>query len=152
VTVAAAPVLVFGSRPGTWIALLLVAAIFGAVAAVALRTLGPAKDGKRRLRSQSWAAIGVAVPLVLVYVAAFRGFHEIVLGDGGRLHLRYLLPFEHVELFETEVTAARPEPWYRGQWRLTITTVSGRTYESAPSARPVIQAAAARLAARRGAG
>jgi hypothetical protein len=152
VTVAAVPVLVFGSRPGTWIALLLVAAILGAVAAVALRTLGPAKDRKRRLRSRSWAAIGVAVPLVLVYVAAFRGFHEIVLGEAGHLHLRYLLPFEHVELFETEITSARPEPWYRGQWRLAITTVSGRTYASAPTARPVVQAAADSLAARRRSG
>lgn len=145
-------ILVFGSRSGTWVALLLVAAIFGAVAAVVLQRLGQTKDRKRRQRRQTCAAIGVAVPLVLVYVGAFRGFHELVVTHDGRLSLRYLLPVENVELFETEVTSARPEPWYRGQWRLSITTVSGRTYESAPSARAGVQAAAARLAARRGAG
>jgi hypothetical protein len=145
-------ILTFGSRGGTWIALLLIAAVLGVVAAVALRTIGQTTNRKRRQRHQTWAAIGVAVPLVLIYVGAFRGFHEIVVTDAGRLSLRYLVPFENVELFETEVTRARPEPWYRGQWRLEITTVSGRTYESAPSTRAAIQAAAARLEARRRSG
>ena len=151
-TLATPSLFAFGSRSGSWIALLLIAASFGAIAAVAIRALGQSKDRKRRQRQQTWAAIGVAVPLVLVYVAAFRGFHEIVVTGAGRLSLRYLLPIENVELFETEVTAGRPEPWYRGQWRLAITTVSGRTYESAPSGREAVQAAAARLSAGRRSG
>jgi hypothetical protein len=85
--------------------------------------------------------------LATVYVSSFRGFHELMVLDDG-LRLRYLLPFEVEDLGASDVAQIRPAPWYRGQWRLAVTTVDGRTFESAPSARDVVRAAADRVNAR----
>src|SRR5687768_13817306 len=133
--------LTFGSRAGTLVALALFAVAFGSVGVVAVQRLRPGAAGRDRRGPALVTAAIVTVALAIVYVSSFRGFYEIVVIDD-RMRLLYALPVGDVDLARADISAARAVPWYKGQWRLEITTVAGHGYESAAASRQVVEAAA----------
>ena len=120
----------FGSRSGSWFALGLFAALFGA--------LGWGVTREIRLRSITTSQrlarlIGFVLfvgPLFLVYASSLSGFYEAEI-EGEVFRMRYLLPMVASEIPLADVASVEPIPWYRGRWRLEVVTSSGSRYESA---------------------
>ena len=136
-------VLQFGSRSGSWFALGLFGAMFGA--------LGWAVAREIRLRSRSDSGfarvLGLALlvgPVTLVYASSLSGFYEAQV-DGSILRLHYLFPHVVTEIAVADVVTARPIPAMKGRQRLQIVDRSGRQYESATWYRDSIARSAARL-------
>jgi len=133
----------FGSRSGSWFALVLFAVLF------AILGWGVAREFRRRaamapLLARTFGAALFAGPLLLVYASSLGGFYDAEL-DGPALRMLFLLPATATETPLTDVTSAEPQPWYRGRWRLVIVASSGARYESATWHREQVLESAARI-------
>jgi hypothetical protein len=133
----------FGSRTGSWFALGLFGAVFGALG------LGVNRETQRRSPSISaWVARGLGLllflgPVSLIYVTSLGGFYEAQV-DRQLLRLRYLAG-STLEVPLAQISEVRAVPWYRGRWRLQVLESSGRRYESATWDRESVATSTARL-------
>jgi hypothetical protein len=136
-------VLQCGSRSGSWFALGLFAAMFGALG------WGVAREIRLRSKANSGIArvLGLALligPVMMVYASSLSGFYEAEV-EGQTLRLHYLFPQVVTELALADVVTARPIPAIRGRQRLQIVDRGGRRYESATWHRDSIARSVARL-------
>ena len=136
-------ILEFGSRSGSWFALGLFSAMFGALG------WGMAREPRvaSAIEPKGARVLGLAMflgPVTMIYVSSLSGFYDAQV-DGEMLRLHYFVPGVVREIPLSEVVTARPIPAIRGRQRLEITDRSGRRYESATWYRDSIAKSAARL-------
>lgn len=137
--------LALGSRSGSLFALLLFAAMFGALGVLVARRLRrPAawRPPRRVMPVLGGSAIFLG-PLIALYMSSLDGFYEIVtIGDG--LRLRHLVPVVITDIRWADVQRVEAVPQYRGTWRLRIVTAVG-TFESATTRRDRVEQAREQL-------
>lgn len=137
----------FGSRAGTWTALALFGLLFAGLGWAVARAIrersepGPGTLGR---------IVGLALfagPLALIYWTSLGGFYSASV-DGAQLRLHSLVPFVSTTMPLSDVRTVTAQPWYKGRWRLVVVRNDETRYESATSARDVVDRAAAELNAR----
>jgi len=135
---------VFGSRSGSYVAL----ALFGTMFAL----LGGTAAWEIRHRGGSWRTalvVGGALflgPVALIHVSSTGGFYEAELGSAS-VAVRYLLWPGATEVPLGSLERIEALPAFKSRWRLHLVTRDGSEYESATSARSVVETAASRLRA-----
>lgn len=134
----------FGSRSGSWAAVVLFTVLFAVLRWVAMREIA-------RRSPASGAGIARAVglslfvgPLALVWASSLGGFY-MAEADTNVLRLHYLFPGTRTELPLTEIAAVEARPWYRGRWRLHVVSTGGDRYVSATWHRDSIEQSTERL-------
>ena len=135
-------VLEFGSRAGSYSALLLFGSIFAVLGFGVWREIRRRAPHRRR-GAFVLGALLFAGPTTLVYVTSLNGFYQAEVRDGV-LVLRHLHPIT-TEIPLAGIADVRALPAFRGRWRLSITDVRGIEYVSATWHRDAVQAGAARL-------
>jgi hypothetical protein len=137
--------LAVGSRSGSLFALLLFAAISGALGfLVARRLRRPAAWRAPRRVMPVIAGWSIFLgPLIALYLSSLDGFYDIfTMSDGVRL--RYFVPAVTTDIRWTDVHRLEAVPQYRGTWRLRIVTALG-SFESATARRDRVEQARAQL-------
>ena len=91
--------------------------------------------------------VGVSLflgPLALFWTSSLGGFYVAEAG-AKVLQLHYLVPGMRTEVPLADVVTVEARPWYRGRWRLHVSTRTGQRFESATWHREAVIDAAARL-------
>jgi hypothetical protein len=132
----------FGSRSGSYAALAIFAAIFALVGGVAARELRR-RGGSRRAAVFLGAALFWG-PLLLIHLTSTGGFYEADLRNRS-LTLRYLIWPAGADVPLARILRIEARPAFKGRWRLHLETTDGAEYESATSARAVVESASDRV-------
>lgn len=135
-------VLAFGSRTGSWFALIFFAVISGALGWAVARQIGVRSKNRNPSLGRTVGTLFFAGPVVLVYWSMLSGFYEAEI-HGASLRLHYLVPGLSIE---TPLAHTRPRiaPAYRNRVRLVLATDYG-VFESTPTPRNVANAGLARF-------
>jgi hypothetical protein len=122
-------VLEFGSRSGSWFALILFAGMFGALGWAIARAIRIRTQGRRTPLGRTIGALVFAVPLSFIHASALSGFYELEF-HGKTLRLHYLFPGV---ISETPLphSSAKIVSTYKGRARLVLSTDYG-VFESTP--------------------
>ena len=128
----------FGDPTGWTIAcaffVLLSGAIGGGLYALSYRLLMMGSlDLEQKASPRASIVLGTLVTVAIfsaLYFTSLSGFSRLDLSDG-RLTIHYSLPERTVALPFSDILNVQGEPAYKGRWRLTLTTTTGGSYESA---------------------
>lgn len=128
----------FGDPSGWMIAcaffVLLSGTIGGGLYALSYRLLMMGSlDLEQKASPRASIVLGALVAVAIfsaLYLTSLSGFSRLDLSDG-RLTIHYSLPDRTVVLPFSDILNVQGEPAYKGRWRLTLTTTTGGSYESA---------------------
>jgi hypothetical protein len=135
-------VLQFGSRTGSYLALVLFCLIF-VVLSVAIASV--VARGARLRRGATWllGSLVFGALAATLYYSSLSGFYEAEV-RGDRLVLSYLSRTT-VEIDLDQVSSIRTSPAFKGTWRLYVANTQGVEYASATARREVVETAALKL-------
>jgi hypothetical protein len=141
-TTAANLTLEFGSRSGSWTALVLFVLLFGVLGWSVARAI------RRRSRAGGVAhAVGpflFIAPLLLVWTSSLGGFYTAET-DGRILRLHSLLPGVRAEIMLKDIAVIEARPAHRGRWRMHVVSTTEKRYESATWHRDRVERSRAQL-------
>lgn len=119
----------FGSRSGSWFALIFFSLMFGALGWAFAREIRIRTQGRRTPLGRTIGALVFAGPLAFIYLSMLSGFYELEF-HGKSVRLYYLFPGV---VSETPLphSSAKIVPVYKGRVRLVLSTDYG-IFESTP--------------------
>ncbi len=122
-------VLQFGSRSGSWFALIFFSVMFGALGWAFAREIRVRTQGRRTPLGRTIGALVFAGPVSFIYLSMLSGFYELEF-HGKSLRLHNLFPGV---VSETPLphSSAKIVPVYKGRVRLVLSTDYG-IFESTP--------------------
>lgn len=122
-------VLQFGSRSGSWFALIFFSLMFGALGWAFAREIRVRTNGRRAPLGRTIGVLVFAGPVWFIYVSMLSGFYELEFHSKS-LRLHYLFPGV-VEETPLPQSSAKVIPVYKGRVRLVLSTDYG-VFESTP--------------------
>lgn len=122
-------VLQFGSRSGSWFALIFFSVMFGALGWAFAREIRVRTQGRRTPLGRTIGALVFAGPVAFIYLSMLSGFYELEFHSRS-LRLHYLFPGV-VEETPLPHSSAKAVPVYKGRVRLVLSTDYG-VFESTP--------------------
>ena len=122
-------VLEFGSRSGSWFALILFSSMFGAIGLSIAREVRVRTQGRRTDLGRTIGTLLFIVPVALIYASAMSGFYELEF-HSKTLRLHYLIPGVVAET-PLPHSSAMVTPTYKGRARLVLSTDYG-VFQSTP--------------------
>ena len=134
----------FGSRSGSWTALVMFALMFGVLGWSVARAV------RRRSRETAGGvanAVGILLfvgPLLVIWTSSLGGFYTAQAG-GRILRLHFLLPGARTDILLTEIVVVEARPAHRGRWRMLIVSATGQHHESATWHRDAVERSTAEL-------
>lgn len=124
-----ADVLEFGSRSGSWFALIFFSLMFGALGWAFAREIRVRTQGRRTPLGRTIGVLVFAGPVSFIYLSMLSGFYELEF-HGKSLRLQYLLPGVVAET-PLPHSSVKIIPVYKGRVRLVLSTDYG-VFESTP--------------------
>jgi hypothetical protein len=122
-------VLEFGSRSGSWFALIFFSLMFGALGWALMREITVRTQGRRAQLGRTIGALVFAALMTLVYASMVSGYYELEF-HGASIRLHYLVPGLIAEP-PLAHSSAKVVPTYKGRARLVLSTDYG-VFESTP--------------------
>jgi hypothetical protein len=128
-----------------------------AAIAVMIYALLTTQSARRRALGLPTVRKIIAAPLALlvglvvfsgIYLSSLAGFHTVTVGDGD-IRMEYAVPHLSLAVRYDEIGDVIRQPAYRMQWRLSIYTLTGSKFESAPSSYRATKEAAEDIERRR---
>lgn len=132
----------FGSRSGSWFALVFFSGIFGLLAWGIASEIRRRSSGPHPAFAPTLGALFFIVPVAMVYWSMLSGFYEVEF-HGASMRLHYLFPGVVVEA-PIAHSRSTTQPAYRDRIRLVVRTDYG-VYESTPWRRDEVMASLDRL-------
>jgi hypothetical protein len=120
-------------------------------ALMTVRSVRRTELGLPTIRKIVAAAIAFLVWIVVfsaIYLGSLAGFHTVTVGDGD-IRMEYAVPHRSAAVRYDEIGDVIRQPAYRMQWRLSIYTLTGSKFESAPGSYRSVKEAAEDIERRR---